>query len=131
MVAKPLVFSSGVVGVVALTGTTETVVATCGGCVTRYAGQTFKIRGQSFITTGANQTGVILRIRQQSLTGTLVNDQTAQTIVTAGGDSDIYHAFGTDTPGDVTGYTYVLTAQQAGGSNNGATVYSDLEVRVD
>lgn len=131
MTDRPLLFSSGVAGVVSLVTTAETVVATLGGCVTRWPGQVFKITGQCVLTTGTNATGITMRIRRQSLTGTLVSNATPQQITAVAGSTDEYGVYAEDAPGDVTGFTYVLTAQQAGADGNGATVYANLTARVD
>lgn len=131
MTDRPLNFSSGVAGVVTLVTTAETVVATLGGCVTRWPGQTFKITGNCVLTSGTSTTTVTMRIRRKSLTGTLVSDATPQNVTAAAGSSDAYGVYAEDAPGDVTGFTYVLTAQQASADGNGATVYANLTARVD
>jgi len=131
MTDRPLIFTSGVAGVVNLTGSTEAVVATCAGVVTRFSGQTLKLNGFAVVTTGTTTTAVVVRIRQLSLTGTQVSPTSSQTVITAAGDSNAYPCYATDSPGDVTGYAYVLTVQQTGGGTGGATVYAVLECRCD
>lgn len=131
MVGTPLVFTSDLAAPVAMVGTTEVVVATLAGVVTPFAGQTIKLRGSAMITSGTTTTALTVRIRRASLTGTLIDDQTAQSIDSAAGGTNIYEVLGTDAPGDVTGFTYVLTAQSTGGGTGGTTVYAVLEARVD
>lgn len=131
MTSRPLFFTSGIATAVGITTTAETVMASCGGVVTRYAGQTFKLFGHAVITAGSTTTGITMRIRRLSLTGTLVSDATAQSVITAAGDTNDYPVSATDSPGEVTGYTYVLTAQQAVGGTGGTSVYAVLECRVD
>src|SRR4051812_11200437 len=106
MVAQPLVFTSGVAGVVAVPGTTETVIATLSGVVTKYSGQTIKLTGTAVFTQGADSDGVIFRIRRASLTGTLVSDAGTQAITGGPGATFTYGVFAEDAPGDVTGFVY-------------------------
>lgn len=127
----PLYFTSGTAAAQAITGSTEVVVATLNGVVTPYgANQTVVLRGQAYVTSGSTTTAVVCRIRRQSLTGTLVGDQTGQTAITAAGDNNIYEANASDTPGDVTGFTYVLTVQNTGGGTGGTTIYAVLDAFV-
>lgn len=127
----PLFFTSGTAGVVALSGSTETVIATLNGvCTPMGATQNVTLRGTTLLTSGSTTTAVVLRIRRASLTGTLVGDQTGQTTITAAADTNLYDANAQDAPGDVTGFTYVLTAQQTGGGSGGTTVYARLDAFV-
>ena len=104
---------------------------TLNGVVTPYgANQTVRLLGKTLLTSGSTTTAVVLRVRRASLTGTLVGDQTGQTTITAAADTNVYEAAVTDTPGDVTGFTYVLTAQQTGGGTGGTTVYATLDAFV-
>ena len=127
----PLFFNSGNAAAQAISGSTEVVVATLNGVVTPLgANQTVSLFGQAFITTGTTTTAVVVRIRRGSLTGTLVGDQTGQPVVAAAGSSNIYEANATDTPGDVTGFTYVLTVTDTGGGTGGTSVYATLQAFV-
>lgn len=126
----PLFFTSGTAGVVALSTTVEAVIATLSGVVTPLGNQTVTLSGTTLLTSGSTTTAVVLRIRRASLTGTLVGDQTGQTTITAAADTNVYEVRGVDTPGDVTGFVYVLTAQQTGGGSGGTTVYSRLDAFV-
>ena len=126
----PLFFTSGQTGVVALSGSTETVIATLSGVVTPYGPQTVALRGRTLLTSGTTTTAVVLRIRRASLTGTLVDDQTGQTTITLATDTNIYEVAGDDAPGEITGGVYVLTAQQTGGGTGGTTVYAVLDAFV-
>ena len=131
MPAAPLIYTSGVAGTTAISGATEVVVATCAGIATRYAGQTIKLQGRALLTTPGSTTAVILQCRKFSLTGTQVGDHTGQTVITAAADTNIYEVNASDTPGDVTGYSYVLTVTCTGGSGAGSCVYAELTARVD
>jgi hypothetical protein len=127
----PLYFTSGTAATQAISGATEVVVATLNGVVTPYgANQTVVLRGRAFITSPGSTTGVVLRIRRASLTGTLVSDQTGQTVITAAADSNIYEVGASDTPGDVTGFTYVLTVVCTAGSGAGSSIYASLDAFV-
>ena len=127
----PLFFTSGNAAAQAITGSTEIVVATLNGVVTPMGpNQTVVLRGHAFVTSGSTTTAVICRIRRQSLTGPLVGDQTGQTVITLAADSNVYEVGGSDTPGEVTAYTYVLTVQNTGGGTGGTTVYATLDAWV-
>lgn len=131
MGATPLFFSSGIVSATAISSATEVVVATCSGVTTRYAGQNVTLLGLALVTTPGSTTAVTVRIRKLTLTGTVVNDATAQAITAAAATSNMYLAAGTDGPGDVDAYTYVLTVACTAGSGAGSCVYGYLEARVD
>lgn len=126
----PLFFTSGVAAITAISGSTETVVATLGGVVTPFVNQNVTLFGQVLDTSGTTTTAVVVRIRRASLTGTLVNDQTGQTVEAAAGSTNLYEASGVDTPGEITGGIYVLTVQHTGGGTGGTTVYAILNAFV-
>lgn len=130
MTQPSLFFASGNAGVVAMVSTTEVVVATLAGVVTPLGPQTIQLHGAAFIKSGSTTTALTLRIRRASLTGTLVGDQTPQDIYTAAADSNWYPVNGSDTPGEVTGAVYVLTAQSTGGGTGGTTVTAFLNAVV-
>lgn len=126
----PLAFFSGNAAAVPIVGSTEIVVATLNGVVTPLGAQTVQLRGGAFVTTGSTTTAVVVRIRRQSLTGTLVGDQTGQGVVTAAAQSNWYDVGGSDVPGEVTGFTYVLTVSNTGGGTGGTTVTAYLNAVV-
>lgn len=125
-----LQFFSGNAAIVAISGSTEVVVATLSGVVTPYGPGTVNLSGAAFVTTGTTTTAVVCRIRRASLTGTLVGDQTGQPVVAAAGSANWYPVVAQDTPGDVTGYTYVLTVTDTGGGTGGTTVTAYLNAVV-
>ena len=93
---------------------TETVVCTLSGVTTRFAGLTIRLSGWVQLTPGTTATSITLRLRRGSLTGTLVGPQTAESgNVVASKISDLT-VEAEDAPGEVTGFTYVMTAQGAG-----------------
>lgn len=130
MPANALLFSSGQAAVTAISGTTEAVVATCSGVTTRNAGQTVRLKGWVFLTTGTTTTAVIAQIRRTSLTGTQVGDHTGATILGSAGSTNIYLVEAFDTPGDVASMSYVLTVTNTGGGTGGTTVYAVLDADV-
>lgn len=126
----PLFFTSGPASSVQLDGANETAVITCSGVVTPLGPQTVQLFGAVFLTTGADTTAITLAVRRLSLTGTLVGDAGPQQITAAVGTNNWYSINVADTPGDVTGYSYVLTVEAAGASANGETITGYLNAFV-
>lgn len=126
----PLWFTSGNAAPIAIVTSAEIVVATLPGVVTPYGPQTIKLDGHVMVTSGSTSTAVVCRIRRASLTGTLVGDQTGQSVITAAAGTNFYEVWGQDNPGDVTGFTYVLTVQDTGGGTGGTTIYAILNAWV-
>lgn len=124
-------FSTSVTADTTLTTTNETVLATLTGVSTSQPGQTVGLRGSFRLTTGAATTAITPRIREDSLTGAVVGEATAVQIEAAAGsteDHDIYveHV----NPGEMSGKTYVLTAQQTAATGNGTALNASLEADV-
>lgn len=112
---------------VTLTTTTEGSAVTSGGISTS-PGQTVRVLGTAIITTGTGTTTVTLRIRRGSgIAGTNVGTPTAAT-VTAGNTVTLTFG-GEDSPGEVAGQQYSLTAQQAGATANGTVASCELWVQ--
>lgn len=91
---------------------TETVVATLAGISTLPGGARVLLDGLVLIDAAVGSTTVTVRTRRTSLTGALVGEAA---VVTMTGDITVltaHHA--EDTPGEVSGRTYVLTAEAAG-----------------
>ena len=107
----------------------ETVIYTTPAILTGPAGPPVGITGTVNITPGTGTTAIILRVRQGSLTGTLVGGSPSHTVA-AGAAQSI--SFGvTDTTQftqQAGGGVYVVTAQQTGGTANGTTNVVDIEV---
>ena len=113
---------------VALVTTAETVVATLEGTATNRPGQTLSFRASARIESGADSTHITLRVRRDSVTGTSVGDPLAQEIVGAVGDVATYAYDCQDVnPGEFSGRTYVLTAEQTAASANGESSTATLE----
>lgn len=123
-------FTSGVAGAQAITTSTEVVVATVRGVANENGNRTVRLAGKAFVTSGTTTTAVVCRIRRATLAGTLLNDGTGQTVVTAAGDSNVYSVEAVDTIDPGTGYVWVLTVQDTGGGTGGTTVYATLDATV-
>lgn len=78
-----------------------------------------QLEGWVKLTTGTSTTSIVPRIRRDSVTGTLVGDQTAMLIIGAVGETHEYGIKVVDTPGEVASQTYVLTIVQTGAAAAG------------
>lgn len=124
-------FSSGVTADTNLVTTAETVVATVTGVSTSQAGQSVDIEGWANITLGTATTAVTLRVRRDSLTGTLVGEANPEQDFTAAGSSERHDVFFQDAnAGEFMGRTYVLTVQQTAATGNGNVIDAGLAVEV-
>lgn len=123
-------FRSDATADTSLVTTAETVIATLAGVTTKYGSESVRLRGWAQITAGTATTAITLRIRRSSVTGTLVGEANPiQGGVAAASTSGLDIAT-TDTPGDVAGQTYVLTAQQTAATGNGTALQASLEAAV-
>ena len=93
---------------------TETVVCTLAGISTEFDGQTVRLRGWLKASVGTGTTAGLMRIRRDSLTGTVVSEATAETgpfvaskVCDGSVDAD-------DASRTLAGATYVLTYQGTG-----------------
>ena len=114
-----------------LVTTAETVVAALSGVATNQPGSQIGLRGEVTVTTGASTTGVTLRVREDSLTGAIVDEATANAVQAAAGSTethDIAVDFGA--AGEFGSKTFVLTAQQVGAAANGTVLQASLEATV-
>lgn len=116
---------------VTLTTTAETVVATVTGVSTSQAGQTVSIRGLANITLGTNTTAVVMRVRRDSLTGTVVGEVQTEQIFSAAGSTEDHEIYREESnPGEFSGRTYVVTVSQTGATANGTVNNGSVEVEV-
>lgn len=114
-----------------LVTTAETVVATLSGVAMQRGGQTVRLQGDVVITTGASTTALVLRIREDSLTGTIVDEAETDTLAAAAGSSEDHSIVALHSPAsEVTGKTYVLTVSQTAASANGSVTHASLEATV-
>jgi hypothetical protein len=111
-----------------LVTTAETVVATLTGMSTGQAGQTVSLRGKANITLGASTTAVVMRVRRDSLTGTVVGEVQTEQISSAAGSTEDHEIYREDVgAGEFAGRTYVVTVSATAASANGAVNNASLE----
>lgn len=114
-----------------LVTTAETVVATVTGISTNQAGQQVGIRGVINITLGTSTTAVVLRVRRDSLTGTVVGEVQTEQIATAAASTENHEIYREDAAaGEFSGRTYVVTASQTAAAANGTVNNASIEVEV-
>lgn len=114
----------------ALVTTAETVIATSLPISTRSASEQLTVTGWADILAGTGATGVVLRVRRGTgITGTLVSNATTQTL--AAGNTLDFDLVVTDTPGEVAGQVYVLTAQQVAATANGSVTAASIQIGVN
>lgn len=89
----------------------ETVIATLAGINTIDASSLVQLFAQANFTVGTTGTAVRLRLRQTSVTGTVVGDTGAVTGGVAAANLLSMTVLGSDNPGVVAGFTYVMTLQ--------------------
>lgn len=114
-----------------LVTTAETVVATLSGISMQRPGQTICLRGALTLTTGTNTTNVRLRVREDSLTGTIVPSDPNDAVEAAAGSIETHEIYVEHAPtGEVANKTYVLTAIQTAASANGTASQASLVAEV-
>lgn len=120
-------FSAFVSADTTLVTNAETVVATLTGVSTAQAGQTVQLEGTYQITTGGSTTNVTTRIRRDSVSGTVVGEGNAENVSAAAGSTESHTLAAEEVnPGEFSGRTYVLTAQQTGAAANGSVLQAEL-----
>ena len=97
---------------VTLTLATEVVIMTLPGINTENISQIVRVFGSVQITTVASATTLTLRVRRNSLTGTLIGESNA--ITTAASTTFAFPFSVDDTPGEVASLPYVITGTAAG-----------------
>lgn len=116
---------------VTLTTTAETVLATLTGVQSQRPGQSVFLEGDFVLLTGTSTTAVVARVREDSLTGTLVDEIETDTAVGAAGSTDPYRITAQHNPtGELSNKTYVLTASMTGAAANGTSVHASLKATV-
>jgi hypothetical protein len=122
-----LTYVSDVSTDVAVTNAAETVVATLTGVSSQRAGQRVELEGTVNITTGTSTTAVVLRIREDTLTGTLVGEIATDTLSTAVGSPEDHTIHAEHTPtGEIANKSYVLTVVQTAGAGAGTANHASL-----
>lgn len=114
-----------------LATTAETVVATVTGTSTNQQGQTVSIRGLANITLGTGTTAVVMRVRRDSIAGTVVGEVQTEQIFSAAGSTEDHEIYRQEAdPGEFSGRTYVVTVSQTAASANGTVNNASIEVEV-
>lgn len=114
-----------------LVTTAETVVATLSGVATNQPGATIFLHGQATVTTAASTTALTLRVREDSLTGTIVDEATPDTLEAAAGSTET-HDIAVDfvAAGEYGSKTFVLTVQATAAAANGSCLQASLKADV-
>lgn len=90
-----------------------------------------RVRGLLVVTTGATVTSIVVRIRQASLTGTVVQSFTYNASASITGIAVPFDAIDTSAAAlPLTGLEYFVTVVQTGGSTNGAVTFAIAETSV-
>lgn len=123
-------YSSQVTADTAVVTTNETIAATVPGVSTPRAGVKIELEGFLQLTTGANTTGITVRVRRgAAITDPVVAEANVEQVEAAAGSTEGHEVFFEDTPGEVAGQTYVLTVQQAAATTNGSVVFARLKAK--
>lgn len=114
-----------------LVTTAETVIATLSGVSTNQPGQTVSLSGSATLSTGASTTGVTFRVREDSLSGTVVGESAPDVLEGAAGSVETHTIdVATSLLGEFSGKTFVLTAQQVAAAANGNVTQASLSAEV-
>lgn len=116
---------------VVITTTAETVVATSEAC--RMPGRPVKliVRVYGVVTTGTGSATYQVRVRRDSLTGTVLGDAIAQTVLVAAGGTEPFEITVTDErAGNLNSVTYVATLEIASASGNSTVGQAYIEVMI-
>ncbi len=123
-----LLYESDAATDVTLTTTAETVLATVSGVASQRIGQKVRLHGHANITLGTGTTALVFRIREDSLTGTLVDELETDQIATAAGSTEDHEIVMEHAPaGELSNKSYVLTVSQTGASANGTCNHANLK----
>lgn len=131
MTAPTRKFRSDVTADTALVSTAETVVGTVAGIYAQTNGPTVFLAALVFVALGADQTSVKLRLRRGTTTGgTLVGELETVDAGVASAKGSPLAIRATDSPGEVSGQSYVVTVEQVGGVANGSVTQASIEADV-
>ena len=113
---------------VSITLAAETVIATSDDLpLSQTGGEGYEISGVANILAGTATTAVVLRVRQNSLTGTIIGAAATHTLAAAASASIPFSVVDTaaaTSPPNL----YVLTAQQTAGTGNGTANVVTIKV---
>jgi hypothetical protein len=111
--------------------TAETVVATLSGVSVARLGEIPRLHGVVSITLGTATTAVVLRVRRDSVTGTVVGEVQTDQIYSAAGSNETHEIVVSDIGvGELAGATYVLTVVQTAATGNGTATHASLEAQL-
>ena len=114
-----------------ITTTAETVLATLSGVSTPRPGLKVVLTGFAQITTGGSTTALTFRVRRgTAITDPLVGEANPEQIEAAAGSTEGHTVVFEDTPGEVAGQSYVLTAQATAAAANASGVFASLKAEV-
>lgn len=115
-----------------LVTTAETVVATLSNVANGGVGRPVTLSGNVVVTTGTTTSALVLRVREDSLTGTVVDEAETDTLAAAAGGTEDHAVVAVHSPsGELSGKTYVLTVAQSGATGNGSCVHATLRAAVE
>lgn len=127
MSARPHVYNiSTTTDVPESAANTETVILTLGGIGSEFPNQQIAFIALAMVTLAASTTAMTLRIRQDSLTGTLVGEAEADAGGVAASKAVPIPIFVTDTPTEAGGRSYVLTMQATAGATAATATASQM-----
>ena len=110
-----------------ITTTSELVVCTLAAVNSRGPGFPVNLNGWVVVSAGTSTTAIVIRVRQDSLTGSVVGSSSTDSAVPATLATAQYGIEVQDTPtGEYAGKTYVLTVQQTSAAGNGTVVAAAL-----
>lgn len=109
---------------------TETVALTLAGVTSEFTGQQIVAWGILTFTAPAAITSLTIRIRKETITGTVVGEATIDAADPVATKLGVFHAFGIDPSADVSGGNYVLTFQGAGEGGPGTANAGLLQVAI-
>lgn len=119
----PVVHSAHAEADVTLVTTAETVVLTIPQVTTRDRSELVTLMAFAVVTLGVGATALTMRIRRGTdITGTLVGE--GNPVTGAAGNTVGLALGGVDSPGDVSGQSYVVTVQQTAATANGTALAS-------
>jgi hypothetical protein len=126
--AWPQVASAYNTSLTTLVTTTETVVCTLAGISSRGAGFPISLHGSATVVPGLSTTATTLRVRRGSVSGTLVAGAMSAHSFVSGSATEI--TLGIDVQdvlsGEISGATYVLTAQLTSATTLGSVTNAAL-----
>lgn len=115
---------------VAITTTTETVVATLSNVSTPRA-VSVALKGWMQVTTGAGTTALTPRVRRgTTITGTLIGEANPVQVAAAAGSTEELEVAVVDSGADLAAASYVLTVQATGATADATKLQATLQAHI-